>query len=406
MATVSFLLKEPNATKPTPIFAFVSFDGQRVKVYTGLSILPKQWLKSEQRAQVRGYADNGTLNDTLELAEKQLLDCYRTHRAKGLLPDAAALREALTPVPVEEVAQQATRTFWQHLDDWVAQKRASGSFNTARTYATAARHLREFAKSQRYGLDFDTITPSFGDKFTAYLLGPANLTDNTINKVLGKVKVFMKWSSHRGLHTNTYYTRLNWAKREPDVMTLTTQEVHQLADLALPTGGYLDNARGLFLLSCYTGLRYSDLVSIRKEHVRDNALRLTMHKTRDLVTVPLRPEATALVERMLSGELRPVANQVLNRYLKEIGEKAALVAPVEAVRYRAGQRESDTLPKWQRLTCHTGRRTFATLALEQGLRPELVMKITGHKSWASFKRYVNIGADVVSREFHRIYGGS
>lgn len=405
MAAVSFLLKEPNATKPTPIFAFVSFDGKRVKIYTSLSILPKQWLKSEQRAQVRGYPDNGALNDTLDLAEQQLLDCYRAHRAQGLLPDAEALRASLAPVPVEEVAQQAARTFWQHLEDWVEQKRAAGMLNTARTYATAARHLREFSQKQRYAVDFDTITPSFGDKFTAYLVGPANLTDNTINKVLAKVKVFMKWTGHRGLHTNTYYPRLTWAKREPDVMTLTAYEVRQLAELALPTGGYLDNARGLFLLSCYTGLRYSDLVSIRKEHVRDNTLRLTMHKTRDMVTVPLRPEAVMLVERMLSGEMRPVANQVLNRYLKEIGEKAALLAPVEAVRYRAGRRESDTLPKWQRLTCHTGRRTFATLALEQGLRPELVMKITGHKNWASFKRYVNITADVVSKEFHRVYGG-
>jgi integrase len=308
-------------------------------------------------------------------------------------------------MPIGEVAHQVTRTFWQHLEDWVAQKRAAGLLNTARTYATAAYHLREFAQKQPYDLSFDNITASFEEKFTAYLVGPANLTDNSINKVLAKIKVFMKWASHRGLHTNTYYPRLNWAKREPDVMTLSTHEVQQLTELALPIGGYLDNARGLFLLSCYTGLRYSDLVNIRKEHLRDNTLRLTMHKTRDMVTVPLRPEATALVKRMLSGELRPVANQVLNRYLKEIGEKAALLAPVEAVRYRAGRRESDTLPKWQRLTCHTGRRTFATLALEQGLRPELVMKITGHKSWASFKRYVNITADVVSKEFHRVYGG-
>jgi integrase len=405
MATTSFLLKEPNATKPTPIFAFISFDGKRVKVYTGLSILPKQWLKSEQRAQVRGLPDNGKLNDALVLAEQQLLDCYRTHRAQGLLPDAKALRAALAPMPVGEVAHQVTRTFWQHLEDWVAQKRAAGLLNTARTYATAAYHLREFAQKQPYDLSFDNITASFEEKFTAYLVGPANLTDNSINKVLAKIKVFMKWASHRGLHTNTYYPRLNWAKREPDVMTLSTHEVQQLTELALPIGGYLDNARGLFLLSCYTGLRYSDLVNIRKEHLRDNTLRLTMHKTRDMVTVPLRPEAIALVKRMLSGELRPVANQVLNRYLKEIGEKAALLAPVEAVRYRAGRRESDTLPKWQRLTCHTGRRTFATLALEQGLRPELVMKITGHKSWASFKRYVNITADVVSKEFHRVYGG-
>jgi integrase len=98
------------------------------------------------------------------------------------------------------------------------------------------------------------------------------------------------------------------------------------------------------------------------------------------VTTPLRPETVALVERVLSGEMRLVANQVLNRFLKELGRRAELAAPVEVVRYRGGQRESGTLPKWQRLTCHTGRRTFATLALEQGLRPELVMKITGYKS--------------------------
>ena len=188
-------------------------------------------------------------------------------------------------------------------------------------------------------------------------------------------------------------------------MTLSAAEVAHLMALPLPSNGYLDNARGLFLLSCYTGLRYSDLVSIRAEHVHGTTLRLIMQKTRDVVTVPLRAEAVQLVGQMLSGELRPLANPVLNRYLKELGQRAAFTSPVEVVRYRAGKRESETLPKWQCLTCHTGRCTFATLALEQGMRPELVMKITEHKSWTSFKRYVNITADVVSREFHRVYGG-
>ena len=119
MASVSFLLKEPSATKPTPIFAFLSFDGQRVKVYTGLSILPKQWLKAEQRAQVRGLPDNGKLNDALALAEQQLLDCYRTHRAQGQLPSSEVLRAAIVPVPAEQVAAAAAVTFWQHLDEWV-----------------------------------------------------------------------------------------------------------------------------------------------------------------------------------------------------------------------------------------------------------------------------------------------
>ncbi len=407
MATVSFLLKEPNAAKTTPIFAFLSFDGQRAKVATGLNVRPKQWLKADQRAQVRGYPDNGALNDTLELIEEQLLACYSDHRTKGVLPTTEALRAAVVPASPVEPAPLPTPalSFWQHLADWEGQKRAAGLLNTARTYATAARHLREFAQSTGYAVDFDTITPTFGDKFTAYLVGPAHLTDNTVGKVLARVKRFMRWSAERGLHTTTQYTHLRWALREPDVMTLSAAELAHLATLPLPSGGYLDNARGLFLLSCYTGLRYSDLVSIRAEHVHGTTLRLIMQKTRDVVTVPLRVEAVQLVGQMLSGELRPLANPVLNRYLKELGQRAAFASPVEVVRYRAGKRESETLPKWQRLTCHTGRRTFATLALEQGLRPELVMKITGHKSWTSFKRYVNITADVVSREFHRVYGG-
>ena len=78
-------------------------------------------------------------------------------------------------------------------------------------------------------------------------------------------------------------------------MTLSMAGVAHLATLPSPAGGYLDNARGLFLLSCYIGLRYSDLVSIRPEHVYCTTLRLVMQKTRDVVTVPLCAEAAHLV---------------------------------------------------------------------------------------------------------------
>jgi len=42
MAKVTFVLYNPAADKPTPIIASITFDGQRHKVYVGISILPKQ----------------------------------------------------------------------------------------------------------------------------------------------------------------------------------------------------------------------------------------------------------------------------------------------------------------------------------------------------------------------------
>ena len=403
MAAVSFLLKEPSATKPTPIFAFVSFDGQRVKVYTGLSILPKQWLKSEQRAQVRGLPDNGKLNDAIELAEQQLLDCYRTHRALGQLPSTEHLRLAVQPQ--QAAAPAPTKpTFWGYFDEWIAGARAQGKVGTAKVHSTVARHLREYEHSSRYAVDFDTITLAFGDRYATHLLHQVGLTDNTVAKQLLTLKQFLRWARDRGYTDATSFDRLTWKRQDTDIMTLTAAEVAAIEQLELPAGGYLANARALFLLACYTGLRYSDLVSIRAEHLRGQTLRLKTQKTRESVTVPLRAEAQLLVEQLLAGQVRPITNQKLNDYLKELGLLAGIEAPVEVVRFRAGVRESVTVAKWERIGCHTGRRTFVTLSLERGLRPETIMKVTGHRSWKSFQRYVNITSDTVEREFRQSWG--
>ena len=405
MAKVSFLLTQPKAEKPTPIFAFLAFDGQRVKVYSGLSIHPKQWIKAEQRAQERGYPANGAVNDALKLLAERLLKCYDAYRAKGELPTVEALREVAVPTaaPVIISAEPIAAPFWHIFDEWVALAHARGKVTSGRLYATVGRHLRNFEQASGMAADFDTITPSFGDRYTTYLLHNARLTDNTVAKQVSTLKRFLRWARERGHTTATAFERLNWKRHEADIMTLTAEEVASLEQLVLPTGSYLDNARALFLLACYTGLRFSDLVSIRAEHVRGTMLRLTTKKTREIVSVPLQAPALAIVNRLLIGEVHSITNQRLNDYLKELGQLACIDSPVELIRFRGGHRESTTLAKWERLGCHTGRRTFVTLSLERGLRPELVMKITGHRSWRSFQRYVNITEQTVEREFARVY---
>lgn len=400
MATVSFHLKRPTAVIPTAIVALVTFDKQRIKVYTGLSILPKQWLKDDQRAKLKGYPQNGSTNDTLDLLQSKLLDCYAQQRAAGLMPTADMLKALAAPE--QAVVVPKALSFWDYFAEWIEITQARGKKRTAQTYMTARRHLKEFEAAKGYAIGFDTVTPQMGDKYTAYLLN-LGLTDNTIEKSVSRLKRFMKYTADRGFHTNTGYLKLNWRRQEPDIMTLTAEDVASLEALELPEGSYLENARALFLLSCYTGLRYSDLVSIRPEHIRGNALRLTTLKTRDTVSIPLQVRALLIVTRYVAGGVRLISNAALNRALKELGQAAGITAPLEVVRYRGGERLATTVPKWQKLSCHTGRRTFVTLSLERGMRPELVMKITGHRDWKSFKRYVNITEQTVEREFAKVY---
>lgn len=403
MATVSFLLKEPKAAQPTPIFAFLSFDGQRAKVYTGLKIAPIQWNAADQRAKVRGYSVNGVLNDTLDLQEQKLLKCYADHRAAGQLPTVVALRAAVEPEPVPEPAATpaAAPELFTRFAEWVALAHAQGRPRSASVYETTRRHLTRFAAATGYAINFESITPTFGDNFTAWLMQSAGLTDNTIDKQITTLKRFCRWCLERDYTAARGWERLKWKRREPDVLTLTQEEVVALEVLDLPVGGYLDNARALFLLACYTGLRYSDVIRLKPEHVRPSTLRITTQKTGEIVTVPLHPHARVLLDRLLAGGVRLIANQKLNEYLKVLGERAGIDAPTERTRYRGGERISKTVPKYALLGCHTGRRTFVTLALENGIAPEVVMKVTGHQDYKSFKRYVNITEQRVEREFAR-----
>jgi integrase len=242
-----------------------------------------------------------------------------------------------------------------------------------------------------------------GDRYATHLLHQVRLTDNTVAKQILTLKRFLRWARDRGYTDATGFDRLSWKRQEPDIMTLTAEEVAALEQLVLPTSGYLDNARQLFLLACYTGLRFSDLISIKAEHLRGQVLRMTTQKTRETVTVPLRAEALVIVEQLLAGKVRPITNQKLNDYLKELGQLAPITVPVEVIRFRGGVRESTTVANWERLGCHTGRRTFVTLSLERGLRPETIMKVTGHRGWKSFQRYVNVTSDTVEREFRLLW---
>ena len=420
MATVSFHLKEPAADRPTAIYALLTIDRRhRVKVYTGQSLHPGKWVKAEQRAQVRGKGNeqHGHLNDALDGIGERLLLAYAEHLATGALPTAAALREAAAPERPDEPAPAPAAPggqFWLRYAEWVAYTRSAGTVATAQANATAGRHLREFADLNKYALDFDTLTPTVGDRWTAYLLEVVGLTDNTINKALARIKSFMKWATKRGYTDNTALSRVTWAQREPDVLTLTVAELAALESLPLAVGSRLEKARAWFLLACYTGLRYSDLVSIKPQHLRPATatlpahLRLTAKKTRAVVTVPLTALALDIVNRLLAGELasiknNPITNPVLNRFLKELGQLAGLDTPVEVIRYRGGIADVTTAPKYERLTVHTARRTFVTLNLGKGMSAEFVMKLSGHTSYKAFQRYVNLTPQRVAEEFARFH---
>ena len=416
MATVSFHLKEPKADKPTAIFIwFNPQNGQpRIRLYTGDKINPDQWAGGEvQRAVTKGRgidADvkkaNEALNANNERMSKRLLAYWGDCRAVGVLPTAEQLREVIEPEAAPEAPAAAPRP----LPDLLAYKERHARTrrpNTVKALGTLYNHLERYEATTGQPLEYTGFTMQFWHDFTAYLLDTANLVDNSIAKHLAHFKHFLSDAHGLGRNPLQEYRHWRWTRRDPDVLALTRAELTAIEKVdvsMLSDAARLENARALFLISCYTGLRFSDVAALKPEHQKGEWLQLTAQKTSEKLTVPLRGNrAVPLLAQLWAGKVRPISNQKLNKYIKDVARLAKLDTPTEQVEYRGSQRTSQTLPKHELISSHTGRRTFVTLSLEGGLSWETIMKATGHKDFKSFRRYIQVTPERLLSDFARVW---
>lgn len=132
-----------------------------------------------------------------------------------------------------------------------------------------------------------------------------------------------------------------------------------------------DHVRRPFMFSCFTGLRFSDVMGLRWEDFDGNVIAKRMKKTGEIVRVPLSANAERfLPERKSSGRVfARVPLNTLSRHLKEWAE-------------RAGVRKN--------VHFHMARHSFGTLALEHGADIYTISKLMGHRSIATTQVYTKV----------------
>lgn len=413
MASVSFHLKRPQTGVPTSqqeltaIFILLYAAGKQIKIYTGHTIKPAYWLKDEQKAKTKGIGENVALNDSLARMGELVSDCYNKSLAKGIIPTPAQLKAAIAPIDAAE-AEKHRLTLDTAFSLRISQLREAGTHNTAKGYETARKHLLEYQQASRAAVDFDTLTLPFFDKYLAFLSQQrkVKLTDNSIHKDVRILKTFLRWATARGYNSQQDFLKLNYAQHDPAIVALTERELQAVALADLAARPKLANARDLFLIMAYTGLRYSDLKALatRPDCDKGEYLDIRALKTNMPAIPPVTPQARPLLNQLFSGAIHVVSNQRLNDYIKLIGEAAGVVEPTEKLLHRGGERLVNVLPKFELMSCHTGRKTFVTLAMQRGANFSYVMKATGHTNINSFRRYMDDSKTNVVNEFKRLYG--
>ncbi|HBG71458.1 MAG: hypothetical protein A2W93_14495 [Bacteroidetes bacterium GWF2_43_63] len=258
---------------------------------------------------------------------------------------------------------------------------------TIKGYKTTLQYIREYIPR----FSFESFGIQEYNKFVSDLYDTGKDV-NTLGKHVKNIKVFFRTADLAGVKVNQDYRRPDFRTltRETESVYLTISDLDLIRDAVVPEN--CEMARDVFLVACYTGFRYSDLRRIDRDAIRNNRIDVKTKKTGANVVIPINATVLEILERR-KYKLKIYSNQVFNRLIKDICCAAGLKDSIIKTTFPGGIRKDKTFEKWQLVSTHTARRSFATNAYLSGIPAIYIMKMTGHRTEKSFLKYIRISAD-------------
>lgn len=406
-----FILKEPKSKGDTQVYLMMFFAKERVKYYTGLRVNPATWNPRTQRLKhIQGSAEKNALLDRIGATAQSIL---AKHSGKGGIPSPDAIREEIKTTLKGKDSEDRGKSFFEIFDEFIRVKSISGTASaTIKTYKTTQNLLEGFETHIKSKIRFDKINLRFFESLADYSVNVKKLNNNSFDKYYKILLTFLRWASDREICEPVGKGIIKTRRTDSDLIYLTKEELRMVEELNLSNSKRLEKVRDLFLFSCFTGLRFSDAVKVKREHiVKSNGntgiqnsflLKVFTEKTNDRLLIPLLPKAIELLEKY-EFQLPRITNQKQNEYLKEVGKLAGLNSIHTYTTLHGGEQIEKQGEKWEFLTYHVARRTFITLSLEKGMRHEILMKATGHKNMKALKPYIKITEGVLESEMIRAW---
>jgi integrase len=397
MAKAKFILKEPNSKGETLIYLLYNYQYSRFKYSTGEQIDPKYWNPKSQRAkETKQFAEYPEFNTRLDKIENAINNTFRKLLNDGIQPNNTILKKELENELSDNILKPKKQTFFHFIENYIKESLTNKREGTIKVYNTTFKYLKEYS-SKNKPIDFENITLEFYNNYTGFLSQEHSLSANTVGKHIKTIKSFMNEATERGINQNLEFRKKKFKtiREEADTVYLSVKELERFEKLKLTASPRLERVRDLFLIGCYTGLRFSDFTQIKAENINleKSMLLIRTQKTSERVAIPLHKTVKLIMQKYNYNLPKPYVNQVMNNYIKEVASLADIKELTETTITRGGVVEKSTLPKFKLISTHTARRSFATNIYLAGVPTISIMKITGHKTERSFMAYIRISQE-------------
>ena len=367
-------------------------------VNVGYRVTPSAWIAAAGRCKPRTVHGRRRVPAAEINAEIERLEAIVRSAAAYFVadPPVAEFRRAIRLALGRDKEESTSVALMPAFNRYVSEQGKSRGWTpgTYDCYHTVHVWLARYAEQR--GADLATLASDNLSAFVAYLR-EQGLQECSVTNVYMLAKSFVRWARSLGLAPpeEAGSPRPRMRKIDKSVIWLDEHEVQLLIDAHLD--GALAQVRDMLVLQCYTGLRYSDVRALRHCDISDDRIAIVARKTSEIIEVGLTSVAKTILNRYQGAPddyvfARHDANWV-NRQLKVIARDCGIDTPVTKSYIIGGQRVDKTIPKWQCVSTHIGRRTFVCRMLQAGVPVTTLMSITGHSSYAAMLPYIGVADD-------------
>jgi integrase len=394
----------------------VQKNGKRINLtyYPGITIENiNDWRKDKQRTK-----DEKTNNDLVKI-EKAIIDIMDEVDPFQLTNEtfAQCINQKLYGKP-------ATHTsFFDYSEEFVKQAKANKGHEFANSFRTVLNKLREFDPT----LTFERIDKKFYREFVNWLQGKG-FSANYTGSMIRDLKRILNKASEDEINTLNTFESFKVMAEDVFNIYLTEEEIQRIYDARiteeiiikiqkenkrkqLQKGNKiidtdkeqqamitkaninrqidaLNRARKLFVVGCWTGLRVENYLSIDPElqfDLEKGFLHAIANKNGPKLKIPMHKLVRQIIEH--DGFPQTISQQKFNKQIKIIGMIAKINENVIYSRTEGGRRVEYSQPKYELITTHTARRSFASNLLGRGIPKQFIMAVTGHTTEKSFNKY-------------------
>ena len=344
-------------------------DGRRIYFSTHIYVTPSQFLNGRVTNHPLADDYNYTICELMYSIERVEIDYIK----RGISPTLDMLKSA-----IKESSSSSAKfiDFGRQIVSTSERKELTKS-----GYETLFNNIERFRK----GVLLSDVDYTFVTKYDAWMK-ECGIAHNTRVGRLRQVKAIINEAIKRDV---VYKNPFDMFKIPP--MTnkkgfIDSKGLRHIENLAL--NGKEEQVRDAFLFCCYSGLRFSDFVTLTSEHIKNGWITKTMIKTNFKVEIP--------ISEVFDGKAMDIISKygTIEKLSKNLGCNATVNKVLKNI-FRMAKIEGN-------FTFHTSRHTFASLLIQVGVPITSVQKMLGHQKISTTQIYGEVNRDTIAKDLKKV----